>query len=59
MWTKILSLKIDIFGLKIKMKSSLENFILKFTEPLLSCCCRVQKNLPKKAELAWQVSRYL
>ena len=37
----------------------LEFFILKFTEPLQSCCCPVQKNLPRWAELAWQVSRYL
>jgi hypothetical protein len=32
---------------------------LEFTEPLQSCCCPVQKNLPRKAELAWQLSRYL
>ena len=40
------------------VKSGLE-FILKLTEPLQSCCCPVQKNLPSRAELAWQVSRYL
>ena len=28
-------------------------------EPLQSCCCPVQKNLSRKAELAWKVSRYL
>ena len=33
--------------------------ILKFTEPLQSYYCPVQKNLPRKAELAGQVSRYL
>ena len=37
----------------------LEFFILKFTEPLQSYYCPVQKNLPRKAELAWQVSRDL
>ena len=34
-------------------------FILKFTEPLQSCCCPVQKYLPRMAKLAWQLSRYL
>ena len=35
-------------------------FTLKFTEPLQNCCCPVLKNLPRKAELAKQVSsRYL
>ena len=41
------------------VKSGLEFFILKFTKPLQSCCCPVPKNLPIRAELAWQVSRYL
>ena len=36
----------------------LEFFILKFTKPLQSYCCPVQKNPPRKAELARQVSRY-
>ena len=40
------------------VKSGLE-FILKLTEPLQSCCCPVQKYLPRMAELAWQLSRYL
>jgi hypothetical protein len=57
--TKISSLEIDIFDLKMMMKSGLEFFVLKLTEPLQGCCCPVQKNLPRKAELAWQVSRYL
>ena len=48
-----------IFGLKMMMKSGLEKNILKFHDGLQSCCCPVQKNLPRKAELAWQVSRYL
>ena len=34
-------------------------FILKLTEPLQSCCCPVQKYLPRMAKLAWQLSRYL
>ena len=41
------------------VKSGLEFFILKFTELLQCCCCPVQKNLTRKAELAWQVSRYV
>ena len=38
------------------VKSGLEKIILKFHEPLQICCCPVQKNLPRNAELAWQVS---
>ena len=38
------------------MISGLECFILKFAKPLQSCYCPVQTNLPRKAELAWQVS---
>ena len=41
------------------VKSGLEIFILKFSEPLQSYCCPVQNNLPRKAQLAWQVSTYL
>jgi hypothetical protein len=41
------------------VKSGLEKIILKFNDGLQSCCCPVQNNLPRKAELAWQVSRYL
>ena len=41
------------------VKSGLEKIILKFNDGLQSCCCPVQINLPRKAELAWQVSRYL
>ena len=48
-----------IFGIKIMVKSGLEKNILKFQVPLQSCCCPVQKNLPRRAELAWLVSRYL
>ena len=58
-WTKLKSLEITIFGLKMMVKSGLEIFILKLNKPLQSCCCPVQKNLSRKAELAWQVSRYL
>ena len=57
--TKILTLEMTIFGLKMMVKSGLEFFILKSYVPLQSCCCPVQKNRPRKAELAWQVSRYL
>ena len=32
--------------------------ISKFHDGLQSCCCPVQKNLPRKDELAWQVGRY-
>ena len=39
------------------VKSGPEFFILKSYVPLQSCCCPVQKNLPRKAELAWLVSR--
>ena len=44
--------KINIFGLKLMVKSGLEFFILKSYVPLQSCCCPVQKDLPKKAKLA-------
>ena len=57
-WTKIQSHEIDIFGLKVILKSGLGQFTLNFTKPLQSCCCPVQKNLSRKAELAWQ-SKYL
>ena len=50
--TKILSLEMTIFGLKMMVKSGLEKIILKFHVPLQSCCCPVQKKLPRKAELA-------
>ena len=36
-WTKISSLEINIFYLKMMVKSGLEFFILKFTKPLQSC----------------------
>ena len=51
-------LKLPFSSLKMMVKSGLE-FILKLTEPLQSCCCPVQKYLPRLAELAWQLSRYL
>ena len=45
---------------KISMvKSGREFFILKFTESLQSCSCLVQTKSARKAELTWQVSRYL
>ena len=45
---------IGIFDL-VSGKSGLEFVILKFIKPLQSCCCPVQKSLPRKADLAWQV----
>ena len=48
-----------IFGLKVMVKSGLEKIILKFHVPLQSCYGPVQKNLPREAEFAWLVSRYL
>ena len=47
------------FWLKMMVKSGLEKNILKFHDGLQSCCCPVQKHLHRKAESAWQVSRYL
>jgi hypothetical protein len=41
------------------VKSGLKYFISKLTEPLQSYCCPVQKDLPREAEFAWHVSRYL
>jgi hypothetical protein len=38
------------------VKSGLEKIILKFHDGLQSSCCPVQKNLSRRAELAWQVS---
>ena len=58
-WTTISDIETNIFELKMMVKSGLEFFILKFYQPLQSCCCPVQKYLPRRAELAWQVSRYL
>ena len=43
-WTKISSLEIDIFGLKMMLKSGLEFFILKFTEPLQRYLLTCQAN---------------
>ena len=51
-------LKLSFLSFKMMVKTGLE-FILKLTEPLQSCCCPVQKFLPRLAELAWQLSRYL
>ena len=45
-----------IFGLKMMVKSGLEKIILRCHDGLQSCCCPVQRNLPRKAELAWQVT---
>ena len=56
--TKISDHETNIFELKVGVKSGLDFFILKSYQPLQSCCCPVQKVLPRRAELAWQVSRY-
>ena len=47
-------MKLLFLSLKMMVKSGLE-FILKLTKPLQSCCCPVQKDLSRMAELAWQV----
>ena len=49
----------SIFGLHMVVKRGLEKIVLKFHVPLQSCCCPVQKCLPRKAKLAWLFSRYL
>ena len=46
MWTKILSLEMTIFGLKVIVKSGLEKIILKFHVPLQSYCCPEGLNWP-------------
>ena len=43
-WTKISSLEIDFFGLKMLVKSGLDFFILKFTEPLQRYLLTCQAN---------------
>ena len=58
-WTQISSLEINIFEINHISLICLEFFILKFTEPLQSYCCPVQINMPRKTELARQLSRYL
>jgi hypothetical protein len=49
--TKISSLEINIFDLKMMLKSGLDFFILKFTKPLQSCCCPVQKKSDQKGRI--------
>ena len=58
-WTKISSLEVAIFELKMMVKSGLEFFYFEIQRAPPECCCPVQKNLPRKAELTWQASRYL
>ena len=43
-WTKISSLEIDIFDLKMMVKSGLEFFILKLNEPLQRYLLTCQAN---------------
>ena len=54
--TKISALEITIFGLKMKVKSGIDFFILKSNKPLQSGCCPLQKKSARNAELAWPVS---
>ena len=46
--TKISGLTTNMFVLEIRMKRGLEFYILKFQQPLHSCCCPVQKICPKR-----------
>ena len=54
-----MSLEITIFCLIMMVKKCSRLFILKFKEPLQSCCYPVQKYLPRMVELAWQLTWYL
>ena len=62
-WTKILILDVTIFGLKMKVKTEKlcrkRYFEIPRAPSELLLPSAVQKSLPRKAELAWQVSRYL
>jgi hypothetical protein len=51
-----LSLEIDVFDLKMMVKSSLDFFYFEIQQALSELLQPSAKNLPKKAELAWQVS---
>ena len=46
-WTKISSLEMVVLNLKMMVKSD-RFFILKFNEPLQSCCCLAQKICPRR-----------
>ena len=50
-----LSLEIDIFDLEMMVKRGLKKIYFEIHRAQ-SCCCPVQKHLPRKAELALQVS---
>ena len=52
-WNKILALKVTTFVLKIVIESGLEVFFFEIIRAPLELR---QKNLPGKAELAWQLS---
>ena len=41
------------------VKSGLETIILKFHKPFKVAAAQCEKNLPSKAEFAWQVGMYL
>ena len=60
-WTKILTLEITTFGLKNdgEKLSRKKYFEISQAPSELLLPSAVQENLPRKAEWAWQVSRYL
>ena len=57
--TTLLTLEMTIFGLKMIVKSGLEFFYFVIEWGLSELLLPSAKNRPRKAELAWQVSRYL
>ena len=46
-WTKLLTLKITIFGLKMMVKSGLERIILKFHSPFRVAAAQCKKICPE------------
>ena len=48
-----------IFGIKMMVKSGLEKIFWNSTSPFSVAAAQCKKNLPRNAELAWLVSRYL
>jgi hypothetical protein len=45
-----------IFDLKMMVKSGLDFFFLNSTSPFRVAAAQCKKNLPRKAELPWQVT---
>jgi hypothetical protein len=56
--TKISSLEINIFDLKVMVKSYLDFFFWNLASPFRVTAAQYKTNQPKKAELAWPVTRY-